>query len=89
MIRVEAGMSTTRFCQLIDMPERTWRRWQAKARAARPPKGPWPRPARCAAIELAPACVGASGVGTSQDLGHGPPRRARRVRGHRVAAVAR
>lgn len=31
MIRTEAGMSTTRFCELIDMPERTWRRWQAKA----------------------------------------------------------
>lgn len=31
MIRTEAGMSTARFCCLIDMPERTWRRWQAKA----------------------------------------------------------
>lgn len=52
MIRVEAGMSTTRFCSLIDMPERTWRRWQAKARAGVPPKGPWPRPAQDAAAEL-------------------------------------
>lgn len=58
MIRVEAGMSTARFCQLIDMPERTWRRWQAKARAgtgagagARP-KGPWPTPARDKARDL-------------------------------------
>lgn len=49
MIRVEAGMSTARFCRLIDMPERTWRRWQAKARAGGRPKGPWPRPARAAA----------------------------------------
>jgi hypothetical protein len=39
-------MSTTRFCALLDMPERTWRRWQAHARAGRPAKGPWPRPTR-------------------------------------------
>ncbi|WP_290512544.1 hypothetical protein [Aeromicrobium sp.] len=44
MIRVEAGMSTTRFCQLIDMPERTWRRWQARAGAGEPTRGPWPQP---------------------------------------------
>ena len=30
VIRMEAGMSTARFVKLIDMPERTWRRWQAK-----------------------------------------------------------
>ena len=24
VIRVKAGMSTSRFCKLIDMPERTW-----------------------------------------------------------------
>jgi putative transposase len=53
VIRVEAGMSTTRFCTLIDMPERTWRRWQAKARAGGQTKGRWPRPARSAALELA------------------------------------
>jgi transposase-like protein len=29
---LEPGMSTARVCQLFDMPERTWRRWQAKAR---------------------------------------------------------
>lgn len=52
VIRVEAGMSTARFCRLIDMPERTWRRWQAKARAGGQPKGPWPRPARDAAKEV-------------------------------------
>ncbi|WP_367379249.1 transposase, partial [Subtercola boreus] len=45
-------MSTTRFCELFDMPERTWRRWQAKARRSRPPKGPWPQPARVSAREL-------------------------------------
>jgi hypothetical protein len=44
VIRVEAGMSTARFCRLIDMPDRTWRRWQAKAGAGDPPKGPWPAP---------------------------------------------
>ncbi|HPZ51119.1 MAG TPA: IS3 family transposase, partial [Propionibacteriaceae bacterium] len=46
MIRIEAGMSTARFCQLIDMPERTWRRWQAKTTAGGQAKGPWPAPAR-------------------------------------------
>lgn len=34
------------FCTLIGRPARTRRRWQAKARAAQPPKGPWPRPVR-------------------------------------------
>ena len=44
MIRTDAGMSTARFCKIIDMPERTWRRWQARARAQLPVKGPWPAP---------------------------------------------
>ncbi|MFL5548294.1 MAG: IS3 family transposase [Gemmatimonadales bacterium] len=39
-------MPTTRFCALIGVPERTWRRHQARARADRPTRGPWPRPAR-------------------------------------------
>ena len=52
VIRMEAGMSTARFVKLIDMPERTWRRWQAKARQDRGPKGPWPQPARRAARDL-------------------------------------
>ncbi len=46
-------MSTARFCRLIDMPERTWRRWQAKTRAGGLSKGPWPQPARDAAREQA------------------------------------
>lgn len=46
MICVEAGMSTARFCRLIDMPERTWRRWQTKTRAGVQTKGPWPQPGR-------------------------------------------
>lgn len=45
-------MSTSRFCELIDMPERTWRRWQAKAKHEQPPKGPWPQPARDATRPL-------------------------------------
>jgi len=52
VIRIEAGRSTTRFRELIDMPERTWRRWQAKTRAGAQTRGPWPRPARSAALEL-------------------------------------
>src|SRR5450830_1147289 len=39
-------MPTARFCSLISMPERTWRRHQARARAGHPLKDPWPRPAR-------------------------------------------
>ena len=39
VIRVKVGMSIAGFCRLIDMPERTWRRWQAKAKWAEPPKG--------------------------------------------------
>jgi transposase InsO family protein len=46
VIRVEAGMPTTRFCSVIGMPERTWRRWQARTRAGAPVKGPWPQPVR-------------------------------------------
>ncbi len=46
MIRIQAGMPTTRFCSLIGVPERTWRRHQARARSGVPVKGPWPRPAR-------------------------------------------
>lgn len=49
VIRVEAGMSTARFCARFDMPERTWRRRQARDRAGAPPKGPWPKPVRHAA----------------------------------------
>jgi transposase InsO family protein len=39
-------MPTARFCRLIGVPERTWRRRQARARAAHRSKGPWPRPVR-------------------------------------------
>lgn len=42
MIRQQVGMPTFRFCQLIGVPERTWRRWQARAVAGEPAKGPWP-----------------------------------------------
>jgi putative transposase len=46
VIRVEAGMPTTRFCALIGVPERSWRRHQSRARTGRPTKGPWPQPVR-------------------------------------------
>ena len=54
VIRVEAGMPTTRFVQLIGIPERTRRRWQAKdqARTGVRTKGSWPQPTRQAAKEL-------------------------------------
>ena len=37
---MKAGMSTVRLCQLFDMPERIWRRWQAKARRDTDPRPP-------------------------------------------------
>lgn len=52
MIRVEAGMPTSRFCKLTGVPERSYRRWQAKAKQSQPPKGPWPQPVRAAAREI-------------------------------------
>ncbi|WP_409485030.1 IS3 family transposase [Arsenicicoccus dermatophilus] len=40
-------MSTTRFCELFDIPERSWRRWQSRSRAGLAVvKGPWPAPSR-------------------------------------------
>lgn len=53
MIRTDAGMPTSRFCAVIGVPERTWRRHQARARAGCGPKGPWPRPARQRVAEAA------------------------------------
>jgi putative transposase len=45
VIRIQAGMPTTRFCALIGVPERTWRRHQARARAGRRGAGGRGRPA--------------------------------------------
>jgi hypothetical protein len=39
-------MSTAKCCRLLDIPERTWRRKQAKAGTIGFSSGPWPRPAR-------------------------------------------
>jgi len=39
-------MPTARFTQVVGTPERSYRRWQAKARTGSPPKGPWPAPSR-------------------------------------------
>ena len=44
-------MSTSRWCEKFDIPQRSWRRWQAKSRSGARPWGPWPRPAREAARE--------------------------------------
>jgi len=46
VIRSDAGMPPLRFCSMIGVPERTWRRWQAKTRGHKPPKGPWLQPVR-------------------------------------------
>ncbi|TSD55295.1 integrase core domain-containing protein [Aeromicrobium piscarium] len=52
MIRREAGMSTARWCRIFDIPERTWRRRQSRARVGEPVRRPHPRPARDAAATL-------------------------------------
>ena len=44
MIRLEEQMPTARFCRLLAIPERTYRRWQQREREGRPVKGPWPTP---------------------------------------------
>ncbi|MEX2612757.1 MAG: DDE-type integrase/transposase/recombinase, partial [Gaiellaceae bacterium] len=46
MIRAESGMPTSRFVQLIGVPERSYRRWQQRQRGGCPARGPWPAPAR-------------------------------------------
>ena len=40
VIRLEAGMSTSRFVKLIDMPERTWRPVAGQGPSG---SGPWPQ----------------------------------------------
>jgi putative transposase len=50
MIRVEAGMPTSRFVCLLGIPERSYRRWQHRQRHGRPVRGPWPAPA-CDRVE--------------------------------------
>jgi putative transposase len=37
-------MPTSRFCAITGVPERTYRRWQARHRAGQPVRGPWPAP---------------------------------------------
>jgi transposase InsO family protein len=37
-------MTTSRFTRLVGVPERSYRRWQHRAREGRPVKGPWPTP---------------------------------------------
>jgi transposase InsO family protein len=44
VIRQDAAMPVSRFCQLTGIPRRTYHRWQARVRAGSPPKGPWPAP---------------------------------------------
>jgi putative transposase len=46
VIRVEAGMSTVRFCRMLVIKERSYRRWQQRERLGRPVRGPWPTPAQ-------------------------------------------
>lgn len=44
MIRTDAELSVSRFCELIGVPRRTYHYRLAKWRAGDPDKGPWPAP---------------------------------------------
>lgn len=44
MIRQQAGMPVSRFCQLTGIPRRTYHRWMANVRRTGRAKGPWPAP---------------------------------------------
>jgi putative transposase len=44
VIRTEAGMPISRFCELVGMPRRTYHYRLAKHRRGDPGKGPWPAP---------------------------------------------
>jgi putative transposase len=44
VIRRQAGMPVSRFCQLTGIPRRSYHRWQANARRTGRAKGPWPAP---------------------------------------------
>lgn len=44
MIRRQAGMPVSRFCQLTGIPRRTYHRWMANAARTGRAKGPWPAP---------------------------------------------
>jgi putative transposase len=44
MIRTDAQLTVSRFCELIGLPRRTWYAWKAKDAAGLPVKGPWPTP---------------------------------------------
>lgn len=44
VIRQDAAMPVSRFCQLAGIPRRTYTRKLARLRAGDPPKGPWPAP---------------------------------------------
>ena len=82
-------MPTSRFCDLIGMPERTWRRHQARTRTGDPVKGPWPRPARSRVREAVRAHALAHPAWGPEGLGDGPLRRSPGLPGHRAAAAAR
>ena len=83
-------MPTTRFCSLIGVPERTWRRHQARARAGRGPKGPWPRPSQDRAREAARRhALAHPAWGHRKVWANVPPRRPARLDRHGAAAAPR
>jgi hypothetical protein len=45
-MRLDAGLSVSRFCALAGIHRSTWHRHAAAARAGRTGQGPWPAPAR-------------------------------------------
>jgi putative transposase len=46
VIRSQAGLTVTRFCELVGVPRRSYQRWKAQGDRAPAVKGPWPAPVR-------------------------------------------
>lgn len=64
VVRVEVGVSTARFCQLFDMPEWAWHRWQVKGAHWGTWQGSLATTGSAGCQGVSPeACAGSSGVG--------------------------
>ena len=68
-------MPTSRFTDLCAVPERSYRRWQARARQGCRPKGSWPTPTQDRVEQKLVEVADRAGVGSSQDRGVGTQRR--------------
>jgi len=85
-MRLEVGLSISRFCVVAGIHRATWHRRGARARERRESR--WPAPERDR-IEQPVARLALAGVGAPQDLGAFASRRAAsRITSHRPASAA-